>query len=285
MPENYRRVIPETVVPGRRLGRNVNHDPRSLRFLVQAPVARTLVSVTHEREVPVFDQGNLGSCTGNAAVGAVGTAPLYETLDKNHPDLDEPLAVNVYSAATVLDDYPGTYPPTDTGSDGLSVAKACKNMGLISGYLHATNVAAMQAALQDTPVIVGVNWYEGFDNPDSNGLVKISGDVRGGHEFEVLGLDLDSKTFLAVNSWGTSYGVNGRFSFSFDTMDQLFSEEGDCTQLLPLTVPSPTPSPTDPDLAEWWADTKEWAANPHQFHNSTIAAGAATKLATKKGLV
>ena len=226
MPDDTRRVIPEIVIPGRRLGRNVNHDSRSMLFRVHAQPARALVSVTHERRVPVFDQGDLGSCTGNAAVGAVGTAPLFDGLPGTHPNLDEPLAVKVYSAATVLDDAPGTYPPTDTGSDGLSAAKACKNLGLISGYLHATDVTTMQTALQDTPVIVGVNWYEGFDNPDHNGLVSISGQVRGGHEFEVVGLDLEKKLFLAVNSWGTGWGVNGHFSFSFDTMAQLLSRAG-----------------------------------------------------------
>ena len=284
MPDTYRRVIPEIVVPGRRLGRNVNHDPRSLAFTVRQQPARALVSVLHDRRVPVFDQGDLGSCTGNAAVGAVGTAPLIEGLPSSHPQLDEPLAVKVYEDATGLDSFPGVYPPTDTGSDGLSAAKACKNRGLISGYLHATNLATMQAALQDTPVIVGVNWYEGFDQPDQNGRVKIAGDVRGGHEFEVVGLDVDEKTFLAVNSWGDGFGVHGRFSFSFDTMAQLLSEDGDCTQLLPLTVPAPTPTPADADLVAWWTDTRDWAAAPHIFHRATVAAAAAKRLAAIKGL-
>jgi hypothetical protein len=242
---NY--LIPEQQVEGRRLGRNVNHDARSLRFLVNSP-ARALSTTEHERMIPVLDQGQLGSCTGNAAVGAVGTKPLFDALPSGHPELDEDLAVKVYSAATALDPYDGQYPPDDTGSDGLSAAKACKNLGLISGYLHATSLDAMQSALQDTPVIVGVNWYEGFDDPDSNGLVKVSGKVRGGHEFEVVGVDMENQLFHAVNSWGTSWGKNGHFWFSFDSMTRLLSEDGDCTQLLPLTVPAPTPTPTPSDV-------------------------------------
>jgi len=234
--------IPEQVVPGRRLGRHVNHDPRSLRYLVGAP-ARALQSVEHERVIPVLDQGDLGSCTGNAAVGALGTKPLYDGLPDDHPHLDEDFAVQVYSSATEIDPYDGQYPPDDTGSDGLSVSKVCKNLGLISGYLAATSVSAMQNALQSAPVIVGVKWYEGFDNPDDDGLVEISGVVRGGHEFEIVGLDLENELFHAVNSWGGGWGKDGSFWFSFDTMSQLLGEDGDCTQLLPLTVPSPTPTP------------------------------------------
>src|SRR6476469_1789674 len=117
MPDNYRRIIPEIVVPGRRLGRNVNHDPRSLAFMVRRQPARTLVSVLHDRRVPVFDQGHLGSCPGNAAVGAVGTAPLIDGLPGNHPQLDEPLAVQVYEDSTGLDIFSKDTPPTETGSD------------------------------------------------------------------------------------------------------------------------------------------------------------------------
>jgi hypothetical protein len=247
--------IPEQVVSGHRLGRHVNHDPRSLRFLVGAP-ARAPQSVEHKRVTPILDQGDLGSCTGNASVGALGTEPLYGALPAKHHNLDEDLAVQVYSSATKIDPYDGQYPPDDTGSDGLSVAKVCTTMGLVSGYLTATSVATMQNALQSTPVIVGVKWYEGFDSPDDNGYVEISGAVRGGHEFEIVGLDVDKQLFHAVNSWGTGWGKDGHFWFSFDTMSALLAGDGDCTQLLPLTVPSPTPAPV-PEVATFPGATAE----------------------------
>jgi hypothetical protein len=284
-PVTYQR-IPE--VHGRgRLGRHVNHDPRSLSFRVGRPVG-ALVSVLHERVTPVFDQGDLGSCTGNAAVGALGTAPLFAALPADHATLDESLAVAVYQDATQLDPFPGAYPPDDTGSDGLSAAKALKARGLISGYLHATDLVSMQAALQATPVIVGVNWYSGFDSPDSSGRVRVSGSVRGGHEFEVIGMDMTTGMFTAVNSWGASWGVNGRFKFSFTDMTRLFSEQGDCTQLLPLTAPVPTPTPPTPapadrDLTVWWSKSSTWAASPHVGANRA-AAKAAADLAKAKGL-
>ena len=198
--------------PGRgRLGRHVNHDPRSRAYAHRAS-GRVLVSVRHQRMIPVLDQGNLGSCTGNAGTGVLGTLPDWHGLPGSvKAALDEKYAVQLYSDATKVDAYAGTYPPTDTGSDGLSVAKALKNRGLISGYTHALSLADALDALQDGPVMTGVAWHTGMDSPDHGGLVAIDGAIRGGHEFVVDEYVADLKAIGCTNSWGTSFGLNGRF--------------------------------------------------------------------------
>lgn len=256
--ENFRIELEEHVVPGKPLGRHVNWDPRSLQFRVIPQPARALRTVRHKRVIPILNQGNLGSCTGNAAVGAVGTSPLYEGLSSDHPALDQNLAVQVYSGATQIDPFGGTYLPTDTGSDGLSVAKVCQKKGLISGYLHATSLQGMQTALQDTPVIIGINWYEGFDDSDSSGLVKIAGQPRGGHEVEVIAVDFETQLFEAVNSWGESWGLKGHFFFSFADMDRLLHEYGDSTQLLPLSIPAPQPLVRTPEELAFIDEFRGW---------------------------
>jgi len=245
--------IPEQIVPGKRLGRHVHHDPRSLSYLV--PETSTPTTAMWTRRVPVFDQGDTGSCTGNAAAGVLGTDPFYATLPAGLVD-DEGEAVKLYSAATALDDYPGTYPPDDTGSDGLSVAKAAQKAGLISGYQHITSVAAAQTAIVSGPFIVGVNWYTSMDNPDANGLVKVSGSIRGGHEFECHGYDAAADLWWFTNSWGTSYGKDGTFCMSSPSFARLLSEQGDATVFLPVAAPfppvpqppapTPVPTPTPP---------------------------------------
>jgi hypothetical protein len=220
-------------------------------YLYSAP-HRAPVAQLWKRNIPILDQGNLGSCTGNAIVGAIGTSPVFDAI-LTRPALDENEAVKLYSAATQLDAYPGQYPPSDTGSDGPSAAKAAQKAGLISGYTHCTDIATMEQALQAGPVIVGVNWYDSFDTPDSSGYVAIgkSASVRGGHEFVVRGIDPVAQRFHADNSWSTSWGVSGSFQFSYATMERLLSEQGDCTVPVPLSAPAPTPTPTpgDPDAA------------------------------------
>jgi Papain family cysteine protease len=256
--ENLRIILEEVPVEGKPLGRNVNWDPRSLQFRVTPQPARTLRTVRHKRVIPILNQGSIGSCTGNAATGAVGTSPLFEGLMPDHPVLDQSLAVNIYSKATAIDGFGGTYPPTDTGSDGLSVAKVCQKLGLISGYLHATSLEGMQTALQNTPVIIGINWYEGFDDTDANGVVKIAGQARGGHEVEVIAVDFENQFFEAVNSWGPGWGINGHFLFSFSDMDRLLHEYGDSTQLLPFSVPAPQPLVRTPEEIRFMDEYKGW---------------------------
>lgn len=245
---------PPTHSSAGRLGRHVRHDPRSLAYRYPARSTGTLTSVRHQRYIPVLDQGNLGSCTGNAALGAVGTGALFEALagHSQQPSttdgtLDEQQAVKLYSAATKLDDYPGGYPPTDTGSDGLSVAKAAQKAGLISGYQHATSLDAALAALAAQPVITGVNWYDSFDQPRADGLIAISkgASVRGGHEFELEELDVPNRLVWLTNSWTVQWGVKGRACIGWDDFGRLLDERGDVTVFTPATAPPPTPAPGD----------------------------------------
>jgi hypothetical protein len=259
--------IPEQVIPGKRLGRHIRHDPRSLAYLV--PETTTPTTAIWTRRVPVFDQGEVGSCTGNAAAGVLGTSPFYETLPAGLVD-DEGEAVKLYSAATSLDGYPGTYPPDDTGSDGLSVAKACQKAGLISGYQHITSVAAAQTAIKTGPFIVGVNWYSSMDDPNAEGLVTVGGSIRGGHEFECHGYDAQADLWWFTNSWGTSWGKDGTFCMSSASFARLLSEQGDATVFLPIVAPfqpeppAPAPGPA-PATGFPLADVDPWLNHAYNF--------------------
>jgi len=247
------RLIPEIVVEGKRLGRHVNHDERSLAYAL--PEADTIVSVQWPRVIPVLDQGDVGSCTGNACTGILGTQPddgdLADLIAAGLV-LNESEALKLYSAAETIDGD-GPYPPNDNGSSGLSVAKAAQAAGLCSGYLHALSVAAAHTAIQSGPFMVGSDWYTSFDTPDSSGLVAIASGatVRGGHEYECIGYDLPSDLWHLVNSWGTEYGVAGHFYYSTETFASLLASEGDVTSLVPLSKPAPVPSaPSAALLAE-----------------------------------
>ena len=123
-----RKVIREHEGAGR-LGRHVEHDPRSWSFSAGTSAVKT---VTHQRHGKAFDQGDLGSCTGNAMAGLLMTDPFWV----QGRTLTEADAVKLYKVATTLDSIPGKYPPTDTGSSGLGVMKAAVKAGYIAGYAH-----------------------------------------------------------------------------------------------------------------------------------------------------
>ncbi len=216
--------IPETHVFGKRLGRHVHHDPRSHNFKHAAlPV---LTSQKWVRHCEVYDQGELGSCTGNAMAGAIMTGPLYKPTRVLH----EAQAVRLYRIATRLDDIDGQYPPDDTGSSGLAVCKAAKQFGYIKGYTHAMNLQAALSGLVHGPVIIGIAWFEGFDSPiGSAAELQISGSIRGGHEVVLDAIDVDHKYVSGTNSWGPTWGARGKFCMTWDTFGELLNQEGDCT--------------------------------------------------------
>jgi hypothetical protein len=214
-----------------RLGRHVHHDEASRDYAYPATTAQ-LRTVRHWSHIGILDQGQLGSCTGNAAVKAIShTAfwPLAKAVLNADLGADEVYAVGVYSDATRLDPYPGSFPPDDTGSDGLSVAKVLKNRGLISGYTHAFSLEAFLTAVSRQSVIIGIPWYDGMFNPDANGFINISGNLAGGHEVCVDQINVEEKWVGFPNSWGRTWGVKGRAKMSWDTAGRLLSEQGDVT--------------------------------------------------------
>ena len=241
----YTRQIPNHGTG--RLGRHVEHDPRSRNYSYRRSLPIT--SVQHMSYIDILDQGQLGSCTGNAAVGALGYAPFWESLSASL--LDEDLAISVYSQATVEDSFPGVYPPTDTGSSGLAVAKVLQGRGLISGYRWMFSYLDALGALMQAPVIVGTNWYEGMFYPDATGRVTISGAVAGGHEYILDGYDAEAgKGFGGVvwcrNSWGADWGVQGRFAMFGATLQRLLEQDGDAILFSAADEPAPVPVPPDP---------------------------------------
>lgn len=271
------------------LGRLVHHDPKSRAYPFKAARGTNYRTVQHASHIDILDQGQIGSCTGNATVGALGCDPFYATLPATVV-LDEAQAVRVYSLATQRDEFDGWYNietgETDTGSSGLGAAKAAKEFGYISGYRHAFSVADALAALQDFPIIAGIPWYSSFEEPDANGVVAIgpTAYVRGGHEICGDGYDADKGLVWFRNSWGPMWGKGGRFAMQVATFARLLSEDGDVTVFTPLTAPTPVPLPTvDPELAAWWTASKAWA-NARHVGSNAAAARAAKALAQAKGL-
>lgn len=236
-----------------RLGRNLNHDSRSLAYQVEAaPDISKLKSIRHDRHIPILNQGSYGSCTGNAATACMAMGVFWRTpkvqmlLSQSDAVVDENYAISVYSDATKLDPFAGSFPPTDTGSDGLSVAKVVKNRGLISGYNHAMSFEAAVTALAEKPVISGIKWFADMFEPTSEGRIRVSGSLKGGHEFVLSELDVENQRIWMDNSWTIEWGIQGRAWFSWDDFAKLLDNDGDITVFVPNSEPPPQPKPPAP---------------------------------------
>jgi hypothetical protein len=255
------------------LGRHVNHDPRSRRYVFRSTA--TLQAVYHRRHVPIFDQGQLGSCEGNASLGIMATGPYWDALGLQQQTYglvgryawNEPGAVLLYQDITAHDDIDGQYPPDDTGSDGLSAAKWLTDQGVIPGYQHTFTLNDALTALMRFPLLMGTEWLDNMFYPDSYGRIKISGPVDGGHawildEYVPAGAsalstgDPLSKAVAYVGgttSWGLSFGAQGRFFLPASGLGTLLAADGDVIVPTLPTAPAPTPEPApesaDRDLA------------------------------------
>jgi hypothetical protein len=232
-----------------KLARFVDHDPLSRNFAIEEPTDEeiaALVSVRHERYVPVFNQGEVGSCTANAAVGALGTGAFWpavgESVLTQNPDVDEQYALGCYSDEEVALGF-GPYPPNDNGGSGLAIAKVLKKRGLIPAYQHAFSLNATLAALAKQPVIIGINWYDLMENTTPEGQVSPVGSVVGGHEIVLDEIDVENKRVWFTNSWSDSWGIQGRGWMIWSDLGALLGQNGDCT-VFTVPVPAPAPSPT-----------------------------------------
>jgi hypothetical protein len=199
-----------------RLGRHVEHDPRSRAFGVSR--VEPLKNTKWKRHCDPFDQGDLGQCTAETGIGILMTEPFFNP----NRILSQKDCTQLYSEATKLDKIPGFFPPDDTGSSGLAVAKAMHKRGWLRAYHHAFTLHG--------PGMLGIPWYEGFDEPFGPGAeLRIAGSVRGGHEIEVSEIDVSRQLIRGPNSWGTGWGDMGYYSMSFETVDRLLHEQGDYT--------------------------------------------------------
>lgn len=221
-----------------KLGRNIEHDTRSLTFGFDT-TGLEIKDVEHIRLIPILNQGNVGSCTAQAGIGAVNTQPFIQTPSPYYSP-DETGALKLYSD-NELADYGIAYPPQDSGSSGLTTAKNLQKANMISGFQHTFTLEDALKALTKYPLMIGTIWTSDMFHPDLDGRVHITGALAGGHEYEVYKNDTKLGIVWAHNSWGESWGINGNFYLTWADLATLLSQQGDVIVPFPLIVIPPTP--------------------------------------------
>jgi hypothetical protein len=161
-------------------------------------------------------------------------AGFLGTDDRHYPGdsrITEADAVRLYSEATRVDEFEGTYPPLDTGSSGVAVCRAAKAERLIGSYRHAFGSTrdVLLWMVNHGPVLLGISWYESFDEPGPDGLLRLGGQVRGGHEILARGVRAIPKLIKIDNSWSEGWGVRGSAYMPWAVLDRLRREQGDVT--------------------------------------------------------
>jgi len=294
--EIYRHRLPMHPL----LGRHVLLDSRSKAYAVQ-PTATPVVSIRHAQNIGILDQGQVGSCTGNASVSCAYHEPFL--TDWSHVwryTPDEAGAQAWYHDNTVNDSYPGTWNTDgtgeDTGSDGLTSSKMAKAAGICTGYQAALDLDSSLQQLMKTPGITGIPWYQSMFNPPPSGLltVDIKSGLAGGHELvvdEVVTADAPGNGTgkLLVggdNSWSPSWGAEGRWYMTADDWWTLRKQEGDVYFWVPNTAPAPTPAPQPGDDANrsLWDATGPFRADHHVMPHIVAAAKALDAWGKLEGL-
>lgn len=209
------------------------HDPRSLNYPVFA--AGTPVVLRDRDWAPgqVLDQGQEGACVGFGWTGEALAAPVKVDLARvkavNIPD-GNAFARNAYHTAQTLDETPGE---NYEGTSVLAGAKTMVKFGLLKEYRWAFGIDDVAAALSAKgPVVLGINWYQDmYEAP--NGILTVGGPLAGGHcilahRYRLPGTIFKDEAAIGLqNSWGTSWGDQGRAWIRASALATLLKTNGE----------------------------------------------------------
>ena len=193
---------------------------------------------------PVYDQGNIGSCTANALVSVVeylehqagGTFTslsrlfLYwqerfkegDVADDNGAQICDGVSVlaNLGCASESLDPYVVTaYTKAPTVA---AVADAAQHRIAAYAQVQPDPGSVMQCLASGYPVVFGFTVYDSFesDTVAKTGIMPMPNTATennlGGHAVAFYGYDKIKRLFLVRNSWGPDWGQGGYFWMPFD---------------------------------------------------------------------
>lgn len=169
-----------------------------------------------------LDQGEEGACVG------FGHTQGYNAAPKQHKCTND-VGFMVYRNATLHDEWPNE---DYTNSSGTSVRAGAAEMvrqGFIEGYAFTYDVEEVAMwLLNKHPVVIGVDWYEGMDNPtkSNNFFIEPTGRKRGGHCALLDGVrwnENERDYFRGLNSWGSDWGHDGRFRLTVASFEKLLT--------------------------------------------------------------
>jgi len=220
-------------------------DNRDLRYSIPAHFSEDIPESMDLRSLcpPIYDQGNLGSCTANAIAGAFEFDLIRQNLS-----VFTPSRLFIYYNERVIE---GTI-STDSGAYLRDGIKSLANQGvcnetewpyiinefiqkpfqscydeaqknIISQYQRLDrSLDQMKACLADgSPFIFGFAVYQNFESAEVArtgilNLPNVGESLIGGHAVVAVGYDDLSRRFIARNSWRDTWGMQGYFTLPYD---------------------------------------------------------------------
>jgi C1A family cysteine protease len=192
---------------------------------------------------PVYDQGQLGSCTANA----IGAAIQFDQMKQKLTSVFAPSRLFIYyneremegtvasdSGGQIRDgvksvaqqgDVPETEWPYDITKFAVKPSAKCyadaKKYKVVSYQRVLQTAQQMKGCLASGCTFVfGFTVYASFESPEvaKSGIVPMpqqGEQTLGGHAVMAVGFDDASQTFWVRNSWGPAWGLGGYFKMPY----------------------------------------------------------------------
>lgn len=203
----------------KRLGRLPEFDPRSRSFRITDVLPeRKPRSYTWSLPISPLNQLQTSACVGFAFAHELAARPVRVQ------GIDYEYAQGIYRRAQELDEWEGS---NYDGTSVLAGAKAVKESGKIKEYRWAFGLDEAILTIGYSPVVIGINWYTGMMETDSEGFIHPTGIVEGGHSAKINKSSLKGKYVGGINSWGEEWGHAGTFKLSYDDFGRLLAEQGE----------------------------------------------------------
>jgi C1A family cysteine protease len=199
---------------------------------------------------PVYDQGQLGSCTANAISGALqflegkegAKAPVMPSrlfIYYNERALEGSTGSD--SGAQIRDGIktvakqgfcPEAEWPYDIARFAQKPPANCYSDALkdrVSQYLRLAQALdpLLTCLASGYPFVLGFSVYESFESATvaQTGVANLPGPgevLVGGHAVVAVGYDQSTQRFIVRNSWGTGWGMQGYFTMPFQYLTDPF---------------------------------------------------------------